>query len=140
MDQMLLVGMRESKAVRRAVLAKLKEMQVRIAKLEEMNQRLQNSDELGRLRHEVASERAARFRAEDMFYFEHKAMMRIEDKKSFEEQAAAAIDSARQAWLQRCDMREENVLLQESLINLKEKYSIALEYVGGDMVLLSDKH
>lgn len=63
--------------------------------------------------------------------------MRIEDKKSFEEQAEAAIDSARQAWSQRCDMREENALLQESLINLQEKYSIALEYAGSDVALLN---
>lgn len=135
-DQMLLVGMRESKAVRRAVLAKLKEMQVRIAKLEEMNQRLTNEDELGRLRQQLAQAQAAQWRAEDMFYFEHNALMRIEDKKSFEEQAAAAIDSARQAWSQRCDMREDLARAEAAISGLQNKLAIALEYAGQNVALI----
>lgn len=107
-----------------------------VMRVRETSAKLDQSEELGRLRSEVARARAAQYRAEEMFYCEHNACDDFHRKKSTEEAVKRAQYEKRQAMEMRAAMREDLMLAESAVTTLQEQRQILIEHIPNGQLLL----
>ena len=121
MEQMLLVGMRGSKFVRRAVLAKLKEMQSTINKQAEVISQMVSIDELKEVRMMLGVANAQNAHLSQRIVAEQRINEILLMDKNTDEKLDMLACEARQCWAGRSDEMEERFKYEAQCFALKEK-------------------
>lgn len=125
MEQMLLVGMRESKAVRRAVLAKLKEMQNTINLQQEVINESVAINEYVTLKRSYDRLKAQQFSGEQLYYTELRINEILLDEKYKGTQIDELVCLARQN-AHTASERLKDIITHESTIETEVKRNLAL--------------
>jgi len=107
-----------------------------VMRMRETAAKLDQSEELGRLRHEVARARSAQYRAEEMFYVERSACDDLHRKKSTDEAVKRAQYEKRQAMEMRAAMREDLMLAESVVTTLQEQRQILIDHIPNGQLLL----
>ena len=143
MEQMLLAGMRESKAVRRAVLAKLKEMQNTINKQAEVISRMVSIDELEEARMMLGVANAQNAHLSQRIVAEQRINEILLMDKNTDEKLDMLACEARQCWASRSNEMEERFKYEAQCFALKEKTDALTGLIennlGIDIKLLLEK-
>ena len=143
MEQMLLAGMRESKAVRRAVLAKLKEMQNTINKQAEVISQMVSIDELKEARMMLGVANAQNAHLSQRIVAEQRINEILLMDKNTDEKLDMLACEARQCWVGRSDEMEERFKYEAQCFALKEKTDALTGLIennlGIDIKLLLEK-
>ncbi|WDS61338.1 KilA protein [Escherichia phage CY1_Cui-2023] len=121
MEQMLLVGMRESKSVRRAVLNKLKEMQSTINKQTEVISQMVSIDELKEARVMLGVANAQNAHLGQRIVAEQRINEILLMDKNIDEKLDLLACEARQSWVSRSDEMEARFRYEAQCFALKEK-------------------
>lgn len=121
MEQMLLVGMRESKAVRRAVLDKLKQMQATINKQAEVISQMVRIDELKEARMMLGVANAQNAHLSQRIVAEQRINEILLMDKNTDEKLDMLACEARQCWTSRSNEMEERFKYESQCFALKEK-------------------
>lgn len=121
MEQMLLVGMRESKAVRLAVLDKLKQMQATIKKQSEVISQMVSIDELKEARMMLGVANAQNAHLSQRIVAEQRINEILLMDKNTDEKLDMLACEARQCWVSRSDEMEERFKYESQCFALKEK-------------------
>lgn len=120
MEQMLLVGMRESKAVRRAVLAKLKEMQNTINDQKEVISKMASLDELKEARIMLGVAQSQIAHLSQRIVAEQRINEILLMDKNVDERLDLLACEARQSWASRSDEMEARFRYEVQCFALKE--------------------
>lgn len=143
MEQMLLVGMRGSKFVRRAVLAKLKEMQSTINKQAEVISQMVSIDELKEARMMLGVANAQNAHLSQRIVAEQRINEILLMDKNTDEKLDMLACEARQCWVGRSDEMEERFKYEAQCFALKEKTDALTGLIennlGIDIKLLLEK-
>lgn len=121
MEQMLLVGMRGSKFVRRAVLSKLKEMQSTINKQAEVISQMVSIDELKEARMIVGYLQAQNAHLSQRIVAEQRITEIVLSDKKLDKKIDDLACEARQCWSSRSDEMELRFKYETQCFALKEK-------------------
>ena len=143
MEQMLLVGMRESKAVRLAVLDKLKQMQATIKKQAEVISQMVSIDELKEARMMLGVANAQNAHLGQRIVAEQRINEILLMDKNTDEKLDMLACEARQCWVSRSDEMEERFKYEVQCFALKEKTDALTGLIenelGIDIKLLLEK-
>ena len=143
MEQMLLVGMRESKAVRLAVLDKLKQMQATIKKQAEVISQMVSIDELKEARMMLGVANAQNAHLSQRIVAEQRINEILLMDKNTDEKLDMLACEARQCWVGRSDEMEERFKYEAQCFALKEKTDALTGLIennlGIDIKLLLEK-
>lgn len=143
MEQMLLVGMRGSKFVRRAVLAKLKEMQSTINKQAEVISQMVSIDELKEARMMLGVANAQNAHLSQRIAAEQRINEILLMDKSIDEKLDLLASESRQSWVSRSDEMEARFKYEAQCFALKEKTDALTGLIenelGIDIKLLLEK-
>ena len=143
MEQMLLAGMRESKAVRRAVLSKLKEMQNTINKQAEVIRQMVSIDELKEARMMLGVANAQNAHLSQRIVAEQRINEILLMDKNTDEKLDMLACEARQCWASRSNEMEERFKYEAQCFALKEKTDALTGLIenelGIDIKLLLEK-
>ena len=143
MEQMLLVGMRESKAVRLAVLDKLKQMQATIKKQAEVISQMVSVDELKEARMMLGVANAQNAHLSQRIVAEQRINEILLMDKNTDEKLDMLSCEARQCWVSRSDEMEERFKYEVQCFALKEKTDALTGLIenelGIDIKLLLEK-
>lgn len=143
MEQMLLVGMRESKSVRRSVLEKRKEMQNTINKQAEVITKMVSIDELKEARIMLGVANAQNAHLSQRIVAEQRINEILLMDKSIDDKLDLLACEARQCWASRSDEMEERFKYEAQCFALKEKTEALTGLIenklGIDIKLLLEK-
>ena len=143
MEQMLLVGMRGSKFVRRAVLAKLKEMQNTINKQAEVISQMVSIDDLKEAQMMLGVANAQNAHLSQRIVAEQRINEILLMDKNTDEKLDMLACEARQCWVSRSDEMEERFKYESQCFALKEKTDVLTGLIenelGIDIKLLLEK-
>lgn len=143
MEQMILVGMRGSKFVRKAVLSKLKEMQATINKQAEVMSQMVSIDELKEARMMLGVANAQNAHLSQRIVAEQRINEILLMDKNTDEKLDMLACEARQCWVSRSDEMEERFKYEAQCFALKEKTDALTGLIennlGIDIKLLLEK-